>query len=131
MILPGSKYGSVSASRDTRPGPRRTRRAGPLIRVHTRHLVDIGDWFLRELREGGQLYEHLALEKERVRRQAIALKRSMRDWKQDPRSELQLVARIPVAAYLRWAQVDPHFWDDLSNLKRLKRDDETAVVYDP
>lgn len=128
MILPGTKYGSVRPSSQG-AGRRGPAASGPLIRVSTRHLVDIGEWFLRELRDGGELHAMLGRERERVRRQAIALKRQMRDWRQDPRSELQLVARIPLTSYLRWAQTDPHFWDDPANLKRLRRDDETACVF--
>lgn len=128
MILPGHKYGSVRPSRHE-AGRRNPPATGPLLRVSTRHLVDIGDWFLRELREGGELHAMLCRERERVRRQAIALKRQMRDWRQNPKSELQLLARIPLASYIRWAQQDPHFWEDLSNLKRLRRDDETACVF--
>jgi hypothetical protein len=132
-MVAGSKYGNARAQAE-RPSPPRpggfSRPAGPLIQVRTRHLVDVGDWFLRELREGGALHEYLARERVRIRERSVALKRRMRDldWRQDPRAEYEVLARIPAAAYYRWLREDPYFWDDLSNLKRLKRDDETAVV---
>jgi hypothetical protein len=135
VMVAGTKYGNAreqalqsGRSREPRPGGSE-RPAGPLLKVTNRHLVDVGEWFLRELREGGEMWLYFQRERERIRQQSLALKRRMRNWRQDPRADYEVLARIPFAAYYRWTQEDPHFFDDLSNLKRLKRDDETAVVF--
>lgn len=80
----------------------------------------------RELRQGGHLAEYLRREKFQMEEEMRRCARLVADARPNPRSDFRLVAQVPGRLYMRWRQQDKHFWKDDNNLRRLRRDEETA-----
>lgn len=137
MITSASKYASVRAEAErpirrqastliTTPGS-----TAPQVMVRPKPgaFVGLEEWFWRELREGGVLQRYLAKEvyqhKDRVR----AIGKQYQDFKQNGKSDLELMAAVPARDYHRWRAVDQHFWSDRGNLRSLKRDNPEMTIF--
>lgn len=83
------------------------------------------DAFEREARRG---FEQ---EKFEYRRRQLAIRREQEELSKHRRVIDGLgppVACIDARTYIRWAQEDPHFWDDAGNRKRFYRDNPEVLV---
>ena len=142
MIVPATKYADVRKMAGARRSPdqRRTsalprRRSvsspgAPAVFVPKREaMVSWPEWFWRELKEGGRLHEYIRREKATSKDRLRAVARRQDRWKQNFKSEHQLLAAIPAREYHRWKAVDPHFWEDDANLRSFRRDNPDAKVY--
>jgi hypothetical protein len=133
MITTAGKYTDVRAA--SRP-----KRARPTVRT-ARHLhglflptltgsaTVLRDWYWRELKEGGQLYNYLQREKAALPKAMRLAARMMHGFKQNPKSDFQRLAAIPAKLYHRWKTVDEQFFDDDNNLRSLKRDNPDLPIY--
>ena len=94
-----------------------------------RTLTDMQKWAERELRTGGYLEEYLRREKAQgvVRQRAVA--RKYADRKRHLKGDFELQAAVPAREFFRWRKQDPHFWEDKSNLKSLKRDNPDMLIF--
>lgn len=134
MVLHASKYADVrsatpraSAPPGRHPSP--TSRGVPalLIPKHEK-LVNWDEWLWQELREGGRLHEYLRREKATSGQRMRSVARRMHGFRQNPKSDLRLLAAVPAREYHRWKKEDKHFWEDDSNLKSWRRSNPDAVV---
>jgi hypothetical protein len=91
-------------------------------------LVTMGEWFWKELREGGALHRYLQRERSRLKGQVRSIGRRLRDWRQNPKSDWELEFAVPARLYHRWLKEDPDFWKDRSNLRSLKRDNPELTI---
>lgn len=91
--------------------------------------ADFQAWWHRELKSGGSLSEYLRIEKARTTERYRRVARKEQDFQQNNQSEYRKVASVPARDYFRWLREDPHFFDDDSNLRSLKRDNPDARVY--
>lgn len=131
MIERAGKYTTIRREANDQ---RKARRDWPvpnvLIKMPTQKLVDIGDWFCRELREGSWFHEYHRRRKWRAREKEMPLVRAKwRDYRPNPKSEFQLMASVPASMYYSWYMEDEYFWDDDSNYKLLKRGDPDVMVF--
>lgn len=92
-----------------------------------RSLMSQGDWRWRELREGGCLHAYLNRMRAKTSRRWRAVGRGRHGFKQNPKSEFQLLASVPAYDYYRFIKQDRNFWRDISNLKALRRDNSMDV----
>lgn len=131
-LVTASKYGSVRAggaapartlpAPSTKPKPGR----GPTILIPTKGgRVNWPEWFERELREGGYLFEYLRQEKALAEQRNRKLARRAHQMKANPKSDWRLLAMVPQREFHRWHKEDKYFWNDDNNLKSLKRDNDT------
>jgi hypothetical protein len=118
--------GGVPAS-DT--GPRRQPpRAFQVLVPRAGAFVSMGEWFWKELREGGALHRYLQRERARFQGQVRSIGRRMQHWRQNPKSDWELEFAVPARLYHRWLKEDPNFWRDRSNLRSLKRDNPELTI---
>ncbi len=87
-----------------------------------RATMSQGDWRWRELREGGCLHAYLNRMRGQTRERWQAVGRARHGFKQNPKSDFQLMASVPAYDYFRWTRLDKHFFRDPKNLRALKRD---------
>lgn len=99
-----------------------------LVRRHRRALA-WRDWFYRELKDGGHLQTYLARERARTAERYRRVARATRQFKQNARSDLRVLAQVPARDFLRWRKTDPDFWSDNANLRSLRRDNPDVKVY--
>jgi hypothetical protein len=144
MITTAGKYTSIDSAA-LRPNlPRSARQATrrPAVRtgrqLHGLYLPTLTgsatvlrDWYWRELKEGGQLYNYLQREKASLPKAMRLAGRIMHGFKQNPKSDFQRLAAIPAKLYHRWKTVDEQFFDDDNNLRSLKRDNPDLPIYVP
>ncbi len=134
-LTPAGKYTDVRsrATRGARPylRPARTARAarpGSLLNILIREAekpgFNLSEWVEQELKEGRFLYEYLRREKATTQARLRACARAFGGERPNPRSDMKLLATVPARDYFRWLKRDPHFWEDKSNLKSLRRDNE-------
>tara|TARA_Y100000593_G_scaffold29704_2_gene58883 strand:+ start:518 stop:952 length:435 start_codon:yes stop_codon:yes gene_type:complete len=134
MIIQATKYASVSrlASQQAGRGQGTSRsgklrghvkaRSGPAIRVKGPKGVTFEEWWSKEMKEGNILHKYF----DRVRHSApkrwrkVAQRASRRT--QNNQSDHRVLAQVPLNDYLRWKQVDEHFWQDDNNLRKLRQD---------
>jgi hypothetical protein len=83
----------------------------------------------KEMREGGYLHQYIARERATGRQRIRSVAREMHGFKQNSKSDMRLLASVPAREYFRWKEEDPHFWDDNSNLKSLRRDNPEMAIY--
>lgn len=84
-------------------------------------MVNLPEWAWRELREGGYLHTYLMKEKAQERARARAVARRMDGVKQNPDSDLRLVASVPARDFFRLSKAVPEFFEDDWNLRYLRR----------
>lgn len=87
-----------------------------------RTTMSQGDWRWRELREGGCLHAYLNRMRATTKRRWEAVGRARHGFKQNPKSDFQLLASVPAYDYFRWTRQDRNFFRDPKNLRALKRD---------
>ena len=87
------------------------------------------EWFAKEIKEGGFLDEYLRREKALSEKRMRAVAMRTHGFKQNNKSDMRRIADVPAREYQRWLNVDPHFWDDNSNLKSWRRSNPDARVY--
>lgn len=139
-IVAASKYTKVSgvrcqvsgAKRPTSNIQLRTSKA-PQLFIPTvtgaRARVKLGEWYWKEIKEGGFLCEYLAAEKRKTPRMIRRIAQVMDGFQQNNKSDFQRLAAIPARLYHRWKAEDEHFFDDNDNLRSLKRDNPDLPVY--
>lgn len=136
MIQTATKYARIPSPRAEAAAPddlpRPARRLPPrgfqVLIPRAGALVSLGEWFWRELREGGMLRRYLRAERHRLKDQVRKVGRRYQDWRQNPKSDWQLEYAVPARLYHRWFQEDPDFWKDRSNLQSLKRDNPELTI---
>jgi hypothetical protein len=150
MITAASKYQPVPAAKDRRAAPcrpsnqqlvetavrtpNRKRTAALRAKFPNVFIPDLAarvgyfDWMTREMRPGGLVEQLLDWEKRTSAARFRAVARARRDYVHNPKSDVRLVASIPVNEFWRARQVDPHFWSDNQNLKNYKRDNPDAFI---
>ena len=133
MLLTASKYASARAGGTTPRPPRRgAARTGLKIFVpKAGAMVGCEDYFWKELREGGYLHSYLARERARTRERYRKVARATAGFQQNNKSDMRVVAHLPLRDFLRWKRTDPDFFKDNKNLKSLKRtnSDHEVKVY--
>lgn len=80
--------------------------------------------FWRELREGGAWHAALQRERANTRNRWRAVARRVRDFQQNPKSDLRVLAHVPARDFFRWLRTDPDFFKDNANLRSLRRETE-------
>lgn len=104
------------------------RRTGVQILVPSfRKLLTHREWRWRELREGGALFHYLRAKRAATGERWRGVARARAGFKQNNKSDLQLVASVPAYDFHRWRRVDKDFWKDPKNIKALKRDNPNHV----
>jgi hypothetical protein len=137
MIATAGKYTNVrAASKETRRrlaggsiGRRPVNGAPAIIVPQRAKMVNMKEYFWRELRDGGIAKQYLEREKATIDQQIRRVARRMCGVRANSKSDMELLASIPARLFHRWRQEDPDFWADDSNLKRLKRDNPDLPVY--
>ncbi len=81
------------------------------------------------MRWGGHLHEYLRVEKAMTERRWRRVRALYDRYRQNTRSDWKLLAAIPGRDFHRWQKVDPHFWQDDSNLRSLRRDNPDMPIY--
>ena len=76
----------------------------------------------RAFRDPKLFTEYIAAEKSKYRGNAQKIFSRYRNHQRRPGAELDLAGVIPARTYFRWMQVDPHFWEDDGNVKRILKD---------
>lgn len=99
-----------------------------LVKQHQISLK-LQDLFHRELKEGNSMHEYLRVIRAQTAQRFRALAQARHGRQQNNKSELRLIAEIPLQDYWNWKQKDPNFARDNGNLKSLKRDNPDALVY--
>jgi hypothetical protein len=99
---------------------------GPMQIFVPKKALPMDEWLWRELKEGGQLQMYLEREKGTSRNRLRQVARRYQDFKQNPKSDLELKCVVPAREFLRWRKVDPNFWDDNGNIKSFVRDNPEA-----
>ena len=99
-----------------------------LIRQHAKRM-SLAAQAHKEMKEGGFLRRYLERKKAQTDARYRKVAQRLRDWKQNNKSDLRVLAQVPLHDYIRWKETDPHFWEDNKNLKSLKRDNDDARVY--
>lgn len=94
-----------------------------------RKVIALGDWFFKELREGGFLKRYVDAEKAELPKLIRATAIRERNFVQNNKSEWRRMASIPGRLYHRWLAEDPDFWKDRKNLKSLKRDNPELAIW--
>jgi len=104
------------------------KRTGVQILVPSfRKLLSHRDWRWRELREGGALFHYLRMKRTHTADRWRGVARARAGFRQNNKSDLQLVASVPAYDFHRWRRVDRDFWKDPKNIKALKRDNPNHV----
>ena len=104
------------------------KRTGVQILVPSfRKLLSHREWRWRELREGGALFHYLRMKRAHTADRWRGVARARASFRQNNKSDLQLVASVPAYDFHRWRRVDPDFWKDPKNIKALKRDNPNHV----
>lgn len=143
-LVPGSKYGDVrkdaekrqptkSSQRVQTPGQRAPGAPANLFIPRMGKEMRFEEWYWRELREGGYLWNYLRQEKlksrDRLRAVATQHNRGREGFKQNNKSDFRLLAAVPAREFFRWKREDPNFWEDDANLRSFRRDNPDACVY--
>jgi hypothetical protein len=128
MLVTAGKYTDLSGrawkrARPARPAPGQSPFHFFIRHARTRN-EPISAWFERELRTGGLLEEYLRREKWQTEERLRRVARRVQHMKPNPKSDVQLVAKVPARDYHRWRGVDKDFWRDNNNLKSLRRDND-------
>jgi hypothetical protein len=76
----------------------------------------------RRLRDPEFHKRYVEYEKIENRKQARRIFQKYKNRKQKKSSELWMEAVVPARLFYRWKQVDPHFWEDDNNVKRIIKD---------
>lgn len=87
------------------------------------------EFMYNELKEGKFLHRYACKQRHDAEKRWRNVKRQVHGRQQNNKSEFRAVAHVPFVDFIRWKQVDPHFWEDDSNLKSLKRDIPDAAIY--
>jgi hypothetical protein len=127
MIVTATKYADVRTPRAARSGV--PERAPALILPKPGECVSLPEWYWREMREGGLLYNYLQREKAAtpgwIRQTAI----QCRNFQQNNKSEFRRIASIPARTALRLMGEDREFFHDKKNIKNLKRDNPDMAIW--
>ena len=99
-------------------------RCGLNIYIAPPKVMSHGDWKWKELREGGCLHRYLQIKRHQTRDRWEAVGKARAGFRQNPKSDLQLMASIPAYDYFRWLGLDRYFFRDPKNLRALKRDND-------
>jgi hypothetical protein len=91
--------------------------------------VKLADWYWREIKEGGFLFNYLDSEKRRMPGAIRMIARVMDGFQQNPQSDFRRLAAVPARLYHRWKGEDEHFFEDDSNLRSLKKDNPDLPIY--
>ena len=138
MIATAGKYTDVRQAAHTgerpafagRTGSRRPVTGAPaIVSPNRKKLINMREWFWKELRDGRILNKYLSRERARVDHDIRNVARKVHGTRPNSRSDMELLATIPARLFHRWRQEDPDFWKDDANLKRLKRDNPDLPVY--
>jgi hypothetical protein len=91
----------------------------------------VRDFLASELREGNHLHTMMHWERAWAEKRWRQVARERWREKPNPKSDIQLLARVPSRDYFRWLQEDKDFWKDNKNLKSLRRsnDDLRACIH--
>ncbi|HPC54348.1 MAG TPA: hypothetical protein PLV05_14820 [Verrucomicrobiota bacterium] len=122
----GARPPSASSARKAGKGKARP---GSLLNIIVKQMAeqpgfDLSAWVEQELKEGRLLHEYLRREKAQTTARLRACARAFGGTRPNPKSDMKLLATVPARDYFRWLKRDPHFWEDDSNLKSLRRDNE-------
>ena len=105
-------------------------RCGLNIYIAPPKVMSHGDWKWKELREGGCLHRYLNIKRHQTRDRWEMAGKFRHGFRQNSKSDLQLMATIPMYDYFRLLKLDPFFFRDFGNLRSLKRDnDHVTSVY--
>jgi len=91
--------------------------------------VKLGDWYWKEIKEGGFLFEYLASEKRHMPSRIRTIARVMDGFQQNNKSDFRRLAAVPARLYHRWKGEDENFFEDDNNLRALKRDNPDLPIY--
>lgn len=91
-------------------------------------VQSLRDWWFKEAREGGYLERYIRQEKHQMPERVRAVARTFVDWKQPTKTDFQLRAAIPARLFHRLKAEDPHFFDDNTNLRKLKSDNPELTI---
>lgn len=131
LIQPATARTDVRAAARSSPRPAAPPARGPgiIIKPSFRKMCSWPEWVWRALREGGLFHNYLAREKHTAPKRIRALARATEGFKQDNKSDYQLLAHVPGREFMRWRQEDKDFWADEKNLKSLKRDNPELRIH--
>lgn len=126
MIVHATKY---------TPVPRRTKPSGgvsaalksgkgPTFKVRKPKAENVYQWWHREMKEGNSLHRYFEKVRHAAPKRWRQVARMSEKFKQNNQSDLRVLAHVPLNDFLRWRQVDPHFWEDDNNLRSLRRDND-------
>jgi len=76
----------------------------------------------RAFRDVGMFKKYVDAEKHRYRRRAQDVFSRYKNYQHNKKAELRLEGVIDARTYMRWQEVDPHFWDDDANVKKFLKD---------
>lgn len=107
----------------------RTGEAPAILVPNRKQMLNWGEFMWRELREGGVLKRYLEKERATSLRRQRAVAQKWVGFKQNTKSDMELVAAIPGREYQRWKAEDKHFFEDDKNLKSLKRDNPEMAIF--
>lgn len=125
MIIQAGKYTPVPTQRANTP----TLSPFQILVRKARKRQSSLEWMHQELKEGRFLHRYTTRERGMAETRWRNVKRQVYGRKQNNKSEFRAVAHIPLRDFFRWRAVDPHFWEDDSNLRSLKRDIPDAAIY--
>lgn len=141
MIIAASKYGGVKADKaaalarvqTSAPthGAAKDGKRAPNIFIPTlvNHKAQFQDWYWKELREGGMLFDYLRRERALSARRIRQVARKMHKVQRNLKSDFELKAAVPAREFFRWKAEDKDFWRDDKNLKSLKRDNPEMAIF--
>lgn len=70
-----------------------------------------------------ELYkQYVDAEKQQYRKRAQGIFGRYKNYQANKKAELRLTGVVDARTYMRWQQVDPHFWEDDNNVKRILKD---------
>lgn len=99
-----------------------------LIRQRRRQQAYLA-WLEQEFKAGGLFRRLQDWSKATADKRMRAVARQTYGWKQNPKSDLRVLAHVPLHEWLRWRKQDPDFWKDNANLRSWRRKNEDAKVY--
>lgn len=135
MLTLATQYSDVS---NARRGALQTGGAPAVVRARARLAKFRKDWVQNELRTGGFFDRYIRREKANVPAMERRIAQRFHNarparWRDLPKPAREIEAELQFAVsrrtYLRMREMDPHFWDDVNNLKSLKRDNPDACIW--
>jgi len=83
----------------------------------------------RAFRDPAMFKSYVDAEKHRYRRRAQDVFSRYKNYQHNKKAELRLMGVIDARTYMRWQEVDPHFWDDDANVKKFIKDNRETTPW--